>query len=164
MAGCYELVGFNAPCFSNGIKDPQAENVSGFLQLNNDGCVHLPVNTEKQIEVEPGDVIGFYIDRLRNVGDAGGNPSDGRVRMIASDTVITYHKNVNNFGDLRSVYAIQPLGQTAATCRAAHGEDVAIGELSSSTNGAPLINLEFGMHKANYPSSSINQLSHCTTS
>ena len=59
-SGCYSLVGFNRPVGSEG-----EDGVLNPLGVNDDPldrCVVLPVTEDQQIEVQSGDVVGYYVD------------------------------------------------------------------------------------------------------
>ena len=53
--GCYELVDYNIP-----LDDAQEYLIPPDNGLSH--CVVLPVNESQQIEVLPGDVVGYYVD------------------------------------------------------------------------------------------------------
>ena len=63
--GCYSLVGSN---FVNNGAPGNVHNVRA--------CVVIDVPENQQVVVEPGDVVGFYSDRVGN-GDGGVESDDG---------------------------------------------------------------------------------------
>ena len=138
LQGCYRLVGSNAPPLGAG----GAVDIDLLLQPS-DHCLVLPVAENEQIEFQPGDVIGYYADRYRRIGN---DPNDGGVQWIENNTVVVYHTVDVPLSDLKTEYAISPLGPDPAAC----GFNIAASTsnshvLSISTSGAPIITLTLGM-------------------
>ena len=62
--GCYSLVGYNHPLDNGGMED-----VLRPINVDNDpldNCVVLTVEEDEQIEVQSGDVVGYYVDSNRD--------------------------------------------------------------------------------------------------
>ena len=62
-SGCYSLVGFNRPVGSDGgdgVLSPPGDNSDPLHR-----CVVLSVTEDQQIEVQSGDVVGYYVDHFR---------------------------------------------------------------------------------------------------
>ena len=134
-SGCYSLVGFNRPVGSNdedGFLNPPMGD-SGPL----DRCVELSVtDPDKQIEVQSGDVVGYYVDHdndNKNDNDAGIQWIEG-----GNDVVVHYRDNLPR-DDIRSHYALGGLNPTE--CGFSISGNSASYSLSDSTNATPIINL-----------------------
>ena len=136
VVGCYKLVGYNAPPAD--VLNSRNANLSQLLEPIN-GCIEFSVSKNDQIKFQRGDTIGYYIDHF--------NPSsnNGKVQMSTSENVTIYHKRINGFSDLRSVYAIQSLGATPSNCGFVNTSvSDPDSEITSSIVGAPIISLSFG--------------------
>ena len=138
VQGCYTLVGSNAPPLGEG----GAVDVSQLLAPIG-RCVVLPVAENEQIEFQPGDVIGYYADRHKSNGD---NPEDGGVQWIEDNNVVVYHIVDVPLSDLKTKYAISPLGADPATCVFNIATSTStLHDLSIVTSGAPIITVTLGI-------------------
>ena len=117
--GCYDMVG------SNFLDDGDPSSVAGG---DIDHCLVLTdIPPEDQIQVQPGDVVGFYAIQYRD-----GDQRDGGVQLnTAIDTVTVW-----NAEDLTI------LDQN--TCPYRIGGD---GNLASSSTAAPVITAQVGMFR-----------------
>ena len=153
-SGCYSLVGFNRPVGSNdedGFLNPPMGD-SGPL----DNCVVLPVTEEEQIEVQSGDVVGYYVDRdndNRNDNDAGiqwiegGSDSDSDSDSTSdgesgTDVVVHYRDGLPREG-IRSHYALG--GPNPTECGLPISGNSVSYSLSTSMFATPIISLSIGM-------------------
>ena len=137
-SGCYSLVGFNRPVGSEG-----EDGVLNPLGVNGDPlrrCVELSVtDPDQQIEVQSGDVVGYYVDRdndNKNDNNAGIQWIEG-----GSDVVVHYRDGLPR-EDIRSHYAVGGLNPTE--CGLPISGNSASYSLSDSTNARPIISLSFG--------------------
>ena len=105
-------------------------------------CI-LPVTENEQIEFQPGDVIGYYADRHRKNGD---DPDDGGVQWIEDNNVVVYHIVDVPLSDLKTEYAISPLGADPAACGFNIADSTStLHDLTRVTSGAPIITVSLGM-------------------
>ena len=132
--GCYSLVEYNAP------PDPIISlGVLSADQLLQPGdpenhCVHLPVNEDEQIEFQPGDVIGYYVDRFK---DDDKDHDGGGIQVISDQNVVVYQRRDVLLSSLtRGVFA----GLSIAPSHCQTGI-LNWFEMLSTTNGAPIISL-----------------------
>ena len=99
-------------------------------------CVELSVRDNEQIEVQQGDVVGYYVDHFKN----GDDKDDGGIQwMKNSDDVIIYYRDELPKEDIRPVYGV---GEPDAN-------DCGFGDsdsytLAASTNAAPIISFTIG--------------------
>ena len=136
-SGCYSIVGFNRPV--DGDKD-------GFLSPPGDNsdplhrCVVLPVTEEEQIEVQSGDVVGYYVDRDND----NQNDNNAGIQWIegGSDVVVYYRDGLPR-EDIRSHYALGGLNPTECGFPIS-GNSVSY-SLSTSMFATPIISLSIGM-------------------
>ena len=143
VQGCYTLVGSNAPSLgANGAVDVT-------LLLTPSGhCVLLSVAENEQIQFQPGDVIGYYADRHKSNGD---DPSDGGVQWIDDNNVAVYYAVDVPLSNLKTEYAIFPLGPDLAACGFNIADSTSSSHvLSMSTSGAPIITISLGIYDNNY--------------
>ena len=139
IQGCYRLVGSNAPPLSVG----GAVDVN-LLLAPFEHCVVLSVAENEQIEFQPGDVIGYYADRYKSNGM---DENSGGVQWIPDSNVVVYHTVDVPLNDLKTEYAISPLGPDPASC----GFNIATStsnshDLSIVTSGAPIITISLGIY------------------
>ncbi len=112
--GCYDLVGYNFI----------ARGMGGVGALQR--CIVLEdIPPEDQIRVEPGDVVGFHTEHIKN-----GDTSSGGAQLDTARTDVTVWYLLG--------------GDTAAmpgppTCRFRVGPGPELGRLMSSTNHPPVI-------------------------
>ena len=138
VQGCYTLVGSNAPPLGAG----GAVDID-LLLAPTDRCIVLPVADNEQIEFQPGDVIGYYADRYKRNGD---DPDDGGVQVIEDNDVVVYHIVDVPLSDLKTEYAISPLGPDPASCGFNIADSTSLShDLSIVTRGAPVITVTLGM-------------------
>ena len=100
-SGCYSLVGFNRPVDSN--------EGDEFLSPPGDSndplhrCVVLSVTEEDQIQVQSGDVVGYYVDSFKN----GDDRDDGGIQWIlGGNNVVVYYKDDLPREDIKPHYAL----------------------------------------------------------
>ena len=137
-SGCYSLVGFNRPVGNNG--------EDGFLNPGNPlrRCVELSVTEDQQIEVQSGDVVGYYVDYFRN----GEDSDDGGIQWILGhNNVVVYYKQETEDDNLpreaiKSHYALG--GPNPTSCGFPISGDSNSYSLTESFSAAPIISLSFG--------------------
>ena len=137
--GCYTLVGHNTP-----LQDAR-QPVDEFLSPSGDSsdplrrCVELSVRDTEQIEVQQGDVVGYYVDHFR----AGSDRNDGGIQwMEDSNDVVVYYRYDLPRDDIRPAYAID--GPNPAECGFDISGDSNSYSISSSTTAAPILSLSIG--------------------
>ena len=138
-SGCYSLVGFNRPVGSDG-EDGVLRPMDGAL----DRCVVLSLTEDQQIEVQSGDVVGYYVDHFRlNDGELE-DRDDGGIQWIegGSDVVVYYRDDLPR-ENIRSHYALGGLNPTE--CGFPISGNSASYYLDTSTSAAPIISLSIGM-------------------
>ena len=147
-SGCYSLVGFNRPVGSEG-----EDGVLNPLGVNGDPlrrCVVLSVTEDQQIEVQSGDVVGYYVDHdndNQNDENAGiqwiegdsDSDSDGE---SGNDVVVHYRDGLPR-EDIRSHYALGGLNPTE--CGFPISGNSASYSLITSMFATPIISLSIGM-------------------
>ena len=151
--GCYELVDYNIP-----LDDEQQEEMTisdstsiieaeGFLSPPDTGandplhrCVVLPVRESQQIEVQPGDVVGYYVDHFRT----GDDRTDGGIQWIDSTAVTVYYTDDIARVDIKTQYALSSLD----SCGFQVSETSNSHSLSQSAVSAPIISLSFSESNA----------------
>ena len=144
VPACYRLVGFNAPPLLVFDGCCGVNNTDQLLQPGGFGeplvrCVLLPVSEGEQIQFQPGDVIGYYADRFRVTGD---DPDDGGVQVVSDENVVVYNRIDVPLDDLKTQYAIPALGPDPSSCGfELEGSDSSLFQLTSTTNGAPILSL-----------------------
>ena len=157
VEGCYELVDYNIP-----LDDAREEemNVSdstsiieteGFLSpLGDNGpldrCVVLPVRESQQIEVQPGDVVGFYVDHFRN----GDDRTIGGIQWIDTvSTAVTIHYTEDIARvDIKTQYALFPI--EPSSCGFQVSSTTNSHQFSQTAASAPIISLYFSESNALY--------------
>ena len=150
--GCYTLVGYNIPLHDANVtmteemsrSDRGAGSIidtEGFLSPSGDSdyplrmrrCVELSVRDNEQIEVQQGDVMGYYVDHFRD----GSDRDDGGIQwMEDSNDVIVHYRYELPIEDIRPAYGVG--GPDANDC----GFDYS--NLTDSTSAAPIISLTIG--------------------
>ena len=116
ISKCYSLVDFNSPVNEDeddGFLSPPGTNDNDPL----DYCVILSVPEDQQIEVQSGDVVGYYVDRFRE----GQDRDDGGIQWIEydgnSDVVVYYRQETDNDElsrqDIKSHYALGGVNPTS---------------------------------------------------
>ena len=130
--GCYSLVGLNQPMNTAG--------EDSFLIPMDDGplprCVVLSVAEDDQIEVQSGDVVGYYVDSLKEEEDR-----DDGIQWIDDSNVTVYHyESPLPRADIKSHYAIS--GMSPASCGfGIPGAEATSYSLASTATSAPIISL-----------------------
>ena len=127
ISGCYSLVDFNRPVDGNGddgfLSPP--DGTDGPL----DRCVVLSVPEDQQIEVQSGDVVGYYVDHLNR---------NGGIQWIEDDPnmVVVHYRDDLPREDIKSQYALGGVNPT--NCGFPTSDDYS---LSESDSAAPIINI-----------------------
>ena len=140
ISGCYSLVDFNRPVEENGD--------DGFLSPPGDDsdldhCVVLSVPENQQIEVQSGDVVGYYVDFFRSGVD---RENDGGIQWIegGNDVVVYYRQETDNDElprqDIKSHYAL--VGVNPTSCGFPMSNDsINSYSLTTSIFASPIISL-----------------------
>ena len=144
--GCYELVGYNTPL------DADESLVSGsVIIIGDDGyllpgrdtapnrCVVLPVRESQQIEFQPGDVIGYYLDYFLDAQDK----NTGGIQWIEDEDVVVHYKDDLPRTDIKSQYAISISNINPSVC-SFPTETSDLHSLSNVASSAPIISLSIG--------------------
>ena len=139
IEGCYELVGYNTPLEdddSEGILHPSGDSSDPLHR-----CVVLPVRESQQIEFQPGDVIGYYVDRFKN----GNNRDNGGIQWIEGDDeeVAVYYRDNLPREDIKSQYAIGISNIEPSVCGFPTENSNSL-SLSNEAASAPIISLSIG--------------------
>ena len=141
--GCYDLVGSNSP-----LDDEDSEE---FLSPPGDSddplhrCVVLPVSESQQIEFQPGDVIGYYVDHFRD----GQDRNNGGIQWIEeNDDVVVYYRDNLPREDIKSQYAIGITNMNPSAC-GFPTENSNLHSLSNIASSAPIISLSIGKYYCN---------------
>ena len=136
--GCYSLVGFNRPVGSDG--------EDGFLSPPGDDsdplhrCVVLSVTEEdQQIEVQPGDVVGYYVD---HDNDDQTDNNAGIQWIEGGNNVVVHYIDDLPRGDIKSHYALG--GSDPTECGFQISGNSNSYSLSESMFATPIISLSFG--------------------
>ena len=139
-SGCYSLVGFNRPVGSDG-EDGVLSPMDGAL----DNCVVLSLTEEEQIEVQSGDVVGYYVDHFRlNNGELEDRDENDGIQWIeGGNDVVVYYKDDLPRENIRSHYAVGGLNPTE--CGFPISGNSASYSLSSYIFATPIISLSIGM-------------------
>ena len=154
IEGCYELVDYNIP-----LDDAEQEemNISdstsiieaeGFLSPPGDSndpldrCVVLPVRESQQIEVQPGDVVGYYVDSFRY----GDDYNRGGIQWISSTEVTVYYTENIARVDIKTQYALS--GLDPSSCGFQADESSNSHSLTLTALSAPIISLGFSESNA----------------
>ena len=144
VPGCYTMVGYNAPPEPTFDGMGEVNNIDQLLQPGErDGplhrCVLLAVSEGEEIQFQPGDVIGYYVDQFRYNGD---DPDDGGVQVISNQNVVVYNRIDVPLDDLKTQYAIPALGPDPSSCGfELEGSDSNVFQMTSLTPGAPILSL-----------------------
>ena len=143
--GCYELVGYNEPP----VEDTQeGSEVRGSRSTNREygilepvnRCVVLTVRENEQIDFQPGDVVGYYVDYFRYRNMSG-------IQWIEDGEVVVYYRYDLPRGDIKSLYALNGPSPTECDFQIA---DTNIHTLSDSVTSAPIISLSLGKQRYIY--------------
>ena len=158
--GCYTLVGYNIPLHDantmteamteeESVEDrgaaSEAPSIMGFLSPSGDSsdplgrCVELSVRDNEEIEVQQGDVVGYYVDHFRD----GSDRDDGGIQwMEDSNDVIVHYRSDLPIEDIRPAYGVG--GPNANGCGFDISGDSNSYTLTDSTTAAPIISLTIG--------------------
>ena len=139
---CYSLVGFNRPVGSDGgdgVLSPPGNNNN---QLHR--CVVLSVTEDQQIEVQSGDVVGYYVDFFKD----GEDRDNGGIQWLENhNNVVVHYKQETEDdnlprGAIKSHYALG--GPNPTSCGFPISGDSTSYSLSESISAAPIISLSVG--------------------
>ena len=136
ISGCYSLVNFSSPVDRNGddtVLIPP-DGTDGPL----DRCVVLSVPEDQQIEVQSGDVVGYYVDHFKD----GEDQDHGGIQWIENDPnmVVVYYRDNLPREDIKSHYAVGVVNPTS--CGFPISDDsINSYSLTTSIQAAPIINL-----------------------
>ena len=143
--GCYELVGYNEPPMDDRqegseVRDSRSTNREyeyGILEPV-DHCVVLNVRENEQIDFQPGDVVGYYVNNLKNE-----NSDNSGIQWIENSEpeVVVYYKDDLPREDIKSQYALN--GPDPTEC-GFPVSDSNLYTLSDSSTSAPIISLSLG--------------------
>ena len=153
VEGCYELVDYNIPLDdarqeemnvsdstsiieAEGYLSPP-EGTSGPLHY----CVVLPVRESQQIEVQPGDVVGYYVNHFKD----GDDQTDGGIQWIDSTAVTVYHVSDLPRVDIKTQYALD-INPTACGFQVSSTGNSYL--LTQSATSAPIMSLSFSESNA----------------
>ena len=138
--GCYSLVDYNHPLDDAGME-------SYLVAINDDNsplhrCVVLTVEEDEQIEVQSGDVVGYYVDHFR-AGDNGIQwiEEDDDVDYI--DDVVVYYEDDLPRESIKSHYGIG-VNPTECDFVLPANADTTSYAISQSMMAAPIISFSIG--------------------
>ena len=149
IEGCYKLVDYNIPLDDARMSETEMSDSSviidaeGFLSPpgnNSDPlhrCVVLPVRENQQIEFQPGDVVGYYVDYFRD----GSDMTDGGIQWIEDNEVAVHYRDDLPREDMKTLYAI---GEQNPTKCGLEMSESALHSLSDFSTAAPIISLSIG--------------------
>ena len=139
--GCYRLVGFNVP--------EDAVVVEEYLVPPDNGmnrCVVLTVREERQIMVQPGYVVGYYVDYFRkDEGDSDNEDrNDGGVQWIeGGNNMMVHYSDEVPRNNLVQYYAIGGIDPNSCGFELTTTSDRYT--LTVSISATPIISLSVGM-------------------
>ena len=132
ISGCYSLVNFNSPVDEDEYLSPPGDSSNPLHR-----CVVLSVPEDQQIEVQSGDVVGYYVDRFKDDKDE----TTGGIQWIEDDpnVVVHYRDNLQR-ENIKSHYAVGGVNPTS--CGFPMSDD-SINSYSLTTyiSAAPIISL-----------------------
>ena len=140
--GCYELVGYNEPPVEDtqdesGRRGSRSTTTTGSeygILSPVDHCVVLTVRESERIDFQPGDVVGYYVDRLRD-------RSNGGIQSIDDSDVVVYYKAGLSRQDIKSQYALNGPHPTECGFPVSDSNSYT---LSDSSTSAPIISIRLG--------------------
>ena len=136
--GCYSLVGYNHPLDNNGM-----ETVLVAIDDDNsplDRCVVLTVEEDEQIEVQSGDVVGYYVDHFKDDSD----DTDNGIQWIEGyDDVVVYYEDDLPRESIKSHYGVG-VNPTECDFELPANEDTNSYFISLSNRAAPIISVSIG--------------------
>ena len=138
---CYRLVDFNVPEDAVVAEEYLVPPDNGIV----DRCVVLTVREERQIMVQPGYVVGYYVDYFRKEeGESDNEDRDnGGVQWIEGGNMMIHYSDEVPRNDLEQYYAIG--GRDPNSCGF---ELTTVSDrytLTDSTSATPIISLSVGM-------------------
>ena len=146
IEGCYDLVGYNTPLDADMSELSDSVIIidgEGYLLPGRDNapdrCVVLSVRESQQIEFQPGDVIGYYVDYFRR----GEDRNNGGIQWIEGDEVVVHYKDDLPREDIKSQYAIGISNINPSVC-GFPTETSDSHSLSTIASSAPIISLSIG--------------------
>ena len=144
-SGCYNLVGFNRPVGSegeDGVLNPPGDSSDPLHR-----CVVLSVTEDQQIEVQSGDVVGYYVDHDNGNQNAGiqwivgGSDSDSTSDSTSDgesgNGVVVHYRYDLPRQDIRSHYVLGGLNPTE--CGFPVSGSSALYSLSDAISATPII-------------------------
>ena len=147
--GCYELVEYNIPLDDTGQE--------GFLSPPGDSndslhrCVVLPVIESQQIEFQPGDVVGYYVDNIRRSMNSDEDRTNGGIQWIdstSSTKVTVYYADEIPRVNIKTQYVLNSNIIPTACGFQVSDETSNSHILSQSAVSAPIISLSFSESNA----------------
>ena len=169
ISGCYSLVNFNSPVDEDGedgVLYPPGTNDNDSLHR----CVVLSVPEDQQIEVQSGDVVGYYVDRFRDGEDQDGR---GGIQWIeGGNGVAVYYRQETDDDDddelprehIKSHYALGGVNPTSCGFPMSDNS-INSYSLTTSISASPIISLTGMCIKINIELllSLQTLVSHCST-
>ena len=131
--GCYSLVDYNHPLDNDGME-------SYLVAINDDdslldNCVVLEVEEDEQIEVQSGDVVGYYVDS---------NNVDNGIQWIEGyDDVVVYYEDDLPRESIKSHYGVG-VNPTECDFVLPANVDTTSYFISLSNRAAPIISISIG--------------------
>ena len=168
ISGCYSLVNFSSPVDGNGndgVLSPPGDDRDPLHR-----CVVLSVPEDQQIEVQSGDVVGYYVDHFRD----GADRDDGGIQWIEddnSDVVVHYRQETFDDElpreDIKSHYAVGGVNPTSCGFPISDGS-ISSYSLTTSISAYPIISLTGMCMKINICKIELllslkTLVSHCST-
>ena len=147
-SGCYRLVGFNTPMDAVVPEEYLVPPDNGI-----DHCVVLTVREEEQIVVEPGYVVGYYVDYFRNDEDR----HNGGVQWIEGGNIWVHYSDGVWRNELQTHYAINGRGPSSCGFKMSSGETDSY-SLTVATLATPIISIKIAT-LASSPTETIIQTS-----
>ena len=130
--GCYSLVGYNHPLDNNGM-ETFLRPLTGLL----DNCIVVTVDENEQIEVQSGDVVGYYVDHF----SVNRDDTDNGIQWIEEDgDVVVYYEDDLPRESIKSHYGV---GINPTECDFV-SNDTPSYSISQSTMAAPIISFSIG--------------------
>ena len=127
-SNCYRLVGFNTPM--------DAVEPEEYLAPQ-DHCVVLTVRDEEQIQVEPGYVVGYYVEFYRN--------EDGGIQWIkGGGNIMIYYSDEVSRDERKSYYAINGRDPNSCSFEMLSSQTDSY-SLTVATSATPIISVNISM-------------------
>ena len=145
--GCYELVGYNEPPVDDTQEktDSRTDSISlsdivyGTLSPV-DHCVVLTVRENEQIDFQPGDVVGYYVDYFEFRDE---DVNDGGIQWTEDSEVVVHYRDDLPREDIKSQYALNGINPTECGFQIS-GVTSGLHTLRDSSTSAPIISLTLG--------------------